>query len=68
MATWKAAEFRPVGHIIFRKSYASSTRFVRYISVEPTSGYGGQAECLLSERQLRKAAIQYVDDCFGRVL
>nr|WP_230975833.1 DNA methyltransferase [Acetobacter garciniae] len=30
MAAWKAAGFRPVGHIIFRKSYASSARFVRY--------------------------------------
>ncbi|MCH4092356.1 MAG: DNA methylase [Acetobacter sp.] len=30
MAAWKAAGFRPMGHIIFRKSYASSARFVRY--------------------------------------
>ncbi len=30
MAAWKTAGFRPVGHIIFRKSYASSARFVRY--------------------------------------
>ncbi|MFT8809431.1 DNA methyltransferase [Gluconobacter sp.] len=30
MAAWKAAGFQPVGHIIFRKSYASSARFVRY--------------------------------------
>ncbi|GBR41339.1 modification methylase [Neoasaia chiangmaiensis NBRC 101099] len=27
---WKAAGFRMVGHIVFRKSYASSSRFLRY--------------------------------------
>jgi site-specific DNA-methyltransferase (adenine-specific) len=29
-AAWRAAGFYPVGHLVFRKSYASSTRFVRY--------------------------------------
>jgi DNA modification methylase len=28
MAAWKAAGFRPVGHIVFRKKYASSSRFM----------------------------------------
>jgi len=28
MEAWKAAGFRPVGHIVFRKAYASSARFV----------------------------------------
>jgi adenine-specific DNA-methyltransferase len=27
---WKAAGFRMVGHIVFRKSYSSSSRFLRY--------------------------------------
>jgi hypothetical protein len=27
---WRAAGFRPVGHIVFRKRYASSVRFLRY--------------------------------------
>src|SRR3546814_13283722 len=27
---WKAAGFRVVGHIVFRKGYASSERFLRY--------------------------------------
>ncbi|MPT48323.1 MAG: DNA methylase [Sphingobium sp.] len=27
---WRAAGFRIVGHVVFRKSYASSTRFLRY--------------------------------------
>ncbi|MFT9027299.1 DNA methyltransferase, partial [Acetobacter indonesiensis] len=27
---WKAAGFRLVGHIVFRKSYSSSSRFLRY--------------------------------------
>jgi len=27
---WKTAGFRIVGHIVFRKRYASSTRFLRY--------------------------------------
>jgi site-specific DNA-methyltransferase (adenine-specific) len=27
---WKAAGFRVVGHIVFRKGYASSKRFLRY--------------------------------------
>ncbi|MBB2169645.1 DNA methylase [Gluconacetobacter aggeris] len=27
---WKAAGFRMVGHIVFRKSYASASRFLRY--------------------------------------
>ena len=27
---WKAAGFRKVGHIVFRKSYASSSGFLRY--------------------------------------
>ena len=27
---WRAAGFRPVGHIVFAKSYASTTRFLRY--------------------------------------
>lgn len=30
MAAWRKADFRVVGHIVFRKSYASATRFVRY--------------------------------------
>ncbi|MGE0290441.1 MAG: DNA methyltransferase [Acetobacteraceae bacterium] len=30
MAAWREAEFRPVGHIVFRKRYASSARFLRY--------------------------------------
>jgi site-specific DNA-methyltransferase (adenine-specific) len=29
-AAWRAAGFYPVGHLVFRKRYASSTRFVRY--------------------------------------
>jgi site-specific DNA-methyltransferase (adenine-specific) len=27
---WKAAGFRPVGHIVFRKSYSSKSRFFSY--------------------------------------
>ncbi|WP_234395257.1 DNA methyltransferase [Acetobacter papayae] len=27
---WRAAGFRMVGHIVFRKSYSSSSRFLRY--------------------------------------
>lgn len=30
LAAWRAAGFRPVGHLVFRKSYASATRFLRY--------------------------------------
>ena len=30
MAAWRAAGLRIVGHIVFRKSYASSVRFMRY--------------------------------------
>jgi hypothetical protein len=30
IAAWRAARFRPVGHLVFRKSYASNTRFLRY--------------------------------------
>lgn len=30
IAAWRAAGFRIVGHIIFRKQYASSARFLRY--------------------------------------
>lgn len=30
MAAWRDAGLRPVGHIVFRKRYASSTRFLRY--------------------------------------
>ena len=30
MDAWRKAGFRPVGHIVFRKSYASSVRFLRY--------------------------------------
>jgi DNA modification methylase len=30
LAAWHAAGFRPVGHLVFRKSYASTTRFLRY--------------------------------------
>jgi site-specific DNA-methyltransferase (adenine-specific) len=29
MAAWRAAGFRPVGHIVFRKRYASKTGFLR---------------------------------------
>jgi site-specific DNA-methyltransferase (adenine-specific) len=29
-AAWKRAGFAPVGHIVFRKNYASSQRFLRY--------------------------------------
>ena len=29
MAAWREAGFRPVGHIVFRKRYASSARFLR---------------------------------------
>lgn len=29
MSAWRAAGLRPVGHLVFRKRYASSTRFVR---------------------------------------
>lgn len=29
-AAWKKAGFRVVGHIVFNKGYASSSRFVRY--------------------------------------
>jgi len=27
---WKDAGFQPVGHIVFRKSYSSNSRFLRY--------------------------------------
>lgn len=30
IAAWRAAGFRMVGHIVFRKRYASSVRFLRY--------------------------------------
>jgi adenine-specific DNA-methyltransferase len=30
IAAWRAAGFRMVGHIVFRKGYASSVRFLRY--------------------------------------
>jgi adenine-specific DNA-methyltransferase len=30
MTAWRDAGFRAVGHIVFRKRYASSTRFLRY--------------------------------------
>lgn len=30
MAAWRAAGFRPVGHIVFRKRYASGARFLQY--------------------------------------
>lgn len=30
MPVWRAVGLRPVGHIVFRKRYASSTRFLRY--------------------------------------
>jgi DNA modification methylase len=30
IAAWRAAGFRPVGHLVFRKGYASATRFLRY--------------------------------------
>jgi DNA modification methylase len=30
IAAWREAGFRLVGHLVFRKSYASSTRFLRY--------------------------------------
>jgi site-specific DNA-methyltransferase (adenine-specific) len=30
MAAWRDAGFRPVGHIVFRKRYASSARFLSY--------------------------------------
>jgi adenine-specific DNA-methyltransferase len=30
MAAWRAAWSRPVGHLVFRKRYASSSRFLRY--------------------------------------
>lgn len=30
MDAWRNAGFRPVGHVVFRKRYASSTRFLRY--------------------------------------
>jgi len=30
MAAWRAAGFRVVGHLVFAKRYASSTRYVRY--------------------------------------
>lgn len=29
-SAWRAAGFRPVGHIVFAKSYSSKTRFLRY--------------------------------------
>lgn len=29
-AAWKDAGFQPVGHIVFRKSYSSKSRFLRY--------------------------------------
>jgi hypothetical protein len=30
IAAWRGAGFRPVGHLVFRKCYASTTRFLRY--------------------------------------
>ncbi|TWG49864.1 DNA methyltransferase [Aminobacter sp. J44] len=30
LTAWRAAGFRPVGHIVFRKRYASAGRFLRY--------------------------------------
>jgi len=29
-AAWKSAGFQPIGHIVFRKTYASKTRFLSY--------------------------------------
>ncbi|WP_260706541.1 DNA methyltransferase [Edaphobacter flagellatus] len=29
-AAWRSAGFQPVGHIVFRKSYSSKSRFLRY--------------------------------------
>jgi site-specific DNA-methyltransferase (adenine-specific) len=29
-AAWKDAGFQPIGHLVFRKSYASKSRFLRY--------------------------------------
>jgi site-specific DNA-methyltransferase (adenine-specific) len=30
LAAWRAAGFRPVGHVVFRKKYASAKRFLSY--------------------------------------
>jgi site-specific DNA-methyltransferase (adenine-specific) len=30
LAAWRAASFRPVGHVVFRKRYASARRFLSY--------------------------------------
>jgi site-specific DNA-methyltransferase (adenine-specific) len=30
IAAWRSAGFRMVGHLVFRKKYASSARFLRY--------------------------------------
>jgi site-specific DNA-methyltransferase (adenine-specific) len=30
LSAWQAAGFRIIGHLVFRKSYASTTRFLRY--------------------------------------
>jgi DNA modification methylase len=30
MLAWRDAGLRPVGHVVFRKCYASSARFLRY--------------------------------------
>lgn len=30
MAAWRATGFRPVGHLVFRKGYASSVRYLRH--------------------------------------
>jgi site-specific DNA-methyltransferase (adenine-specific) len=30
LGAWRSAGFRPVGHLVFRKRYASTSRFLRY--------------------------------------
>jgi DNA modification methylase len=37
MAAWRKVGLRPVGHIVFRKHYASSTRSLRYEHEQPSS-------------------------------
>src|ERR1700744_1589109 len=32
---WRSAGFQPVGHIVFRKSYRSKSRFLRYKNEQP---------------------------------
>ena len=57
MAAWRDAGFRPVGHIVFRKRYASSARFLRY---EHEVGYLAQSPRRLKNGQLGERTMDMV--------